>query len=74
MTASGSLIGPDWQLKVPGGQSSPWRPPAPPPGQTAKCPYSPGESGAEVDGDKQGHRFRRRNERTGEFLQHVVLV
>lgn len=43
-TTTRSLIGQDMQLKVPGGQSSPWRPPAPPPGQTAKCLTSPRDS------------------------------
>lgn len=37
MATSGTLIGPDWRLKVPGGLSSPWRLSAPPPGQTARC-------------------------------------
>lgn len=37
MTADGFLIGPGEQPKVPGVWLSLWRPPAPPPGQTAEC-------------------------------------
>ncbi len=55
MPTSGSLIGPDWKLKVPGGQSSPWRPPAPPAGQSAECPFAPADS---EQRDKKGEGVR----------------
>lgn len=48
MTTTCTLIGPDLQLKVPGGQSGPWRTPAPPPGQNAQCLSSPRDS-ADLD-------------------------
>lgn len=47
VTTGGSLIGPNWQLKVPTGQSDPEMPPAAPAGQTAACRQSAGDSGEE---------------------------
>lgn len=43
MTTDGFLIGPGQQPKVPGVRPTLWRPPAPPPGQTAECRPSAGD-------------------------------